>query len=60
VDVPQLCSCVVVLLICYGIQSPLAGLRLLLALLRFGTSVVYRTGAMMAGAELALGVNLVE
>jgi len=48
------------LLIHYRTQGPLAELWSMLLLLRFGTSTLYRTGAMMDAAEPALGVNVVE
>lgn len=44
----------------YGTWSALSELGLVLLLLRFGTTTLYRTGAMMVGADLALGVNVVE
>ena len=44
----------------YGYSRFLARPAAVLALLRFGTSTLYRIGAMMGVAELALGVNVVE
>jgi hypothetical protein len=44
----------------YGCRSSFAQHGAMLILLRFGTSTLYRIGAMMGEAELALGVNVVE
>jgi hypothetical protein len=56
----QLCAGTVISPICYESPRSHVGLRLVLTLLRFGTSTLYQIGAIMDEAELALGVNVVE
>jgi hypothetical protein len=56
----QLCAGTVISPICYESPRSHVGLRLVLTLLRFGTSTLYQIGAIMGEAELALGVNVVE
>ena len=57
---PQLCARTEISPIRYGYPRSFARPGVVLALLRFGTSALYRIGAMMGEAELALGVNVVE
>jgi hypothetical protein len=54
------CTKTVISPIRYGCSRFLARPGPMLALLRFGTSMLCRIGAMMGMAELALGVNVVE
>jgi hypothetical protein len=56
----ELCARTVISPICYENLRSNVRLRLVLALLRFGTSTLYQIGAIMGEAELALGVNVVE
>jgi hypothetical protein len=45
---------------CYVCRTSFFAIGPVLILLRFGTSTLYRTGATMGEAELALGVNVVD